>query len=184
MSRSPLFETERLYAALLTPEDRSLMCEQLQDPQVMYAYEGAFDDAMVDAWLMKMLRRYEEEGCALYALRRKGDGVFVGQCGITLQQVEGRVLHEVGYLLSKRFWHQGYATEAARAARDFAFESLNAPLVCATIRVSNTASEKVALRIGLKEELTFVKHYRGLVMPHKLYTLSREEWLSLGSLSR
>ena len=174
-----IFETERLYTRLLTENDLDSIREQLQDPEVMFAYEGAFSDLMVKSWLHKQLERYEQYGFGLYALLTKDDDIFVGQCGVTLQDYEGRMVHEVGYLLSKRFWHLGYATEAAAGARDYAFDGLNAPLVCTQIRDINVPSQKVAERIGFKLDGEFVKHYRGFALPHKVYVMTREQYQEL-----
>ena len=173
-----IFNSERLYTRQLTNDDLSSIKEQLQDPEVMYAYEGAFSDLMVKSWLLKQMERYTQDGCGLYALLTKDNDTFVGQCGVTMQEFEGRLVHEVGYLLSKRFWHEGYATEAAAAARDYAFEVLNAPFVCAQVRDNNIPSQKVAQRIGFKQVGEIVKHYRGFVLPHIVYGMTRADYLA------
>lgn len=69
---------------------------------------------------------------------------------------------------------------AAAACRDFAFDTLDAPRVVSIIRDTNEASQRVALRIGLKPVSTFVKHYYGVDMPHIVYALRREDRRSDG----
>lgn len=174
-----VFESERLYARQLTENDFDHIKEQLQDPEVMYAYEGAFSDLMVKSWLAKQLERYREVGFGLNGLITKEGGVFVGQCGVTMQEFEGRMVHEVGYLLSRRYWKQGYAVEAAAAARDYAFTVLHAPFVCCQIRDTNEASQKVAERIGFVRIGEMVKHYRGFTMPHIVYGMTRAQFDAL-----
>lgn len=56
---------------------------------------------------------------------------------------------EIGYLFQRRYWHKGYATEAARACKKYAFEILNAQEVCFIIRDTNIASQNVAVRKGM-----------------------------------
>ena len=65
---------------------------------------------------------------------------------------------EVGYLFEWAFWHNGYATEAARACRDLAFDKFGADEVFAIVRDSNFASQAVARRCGMTARGTIVKH--------------------------
>jgi len=80
---------------------------------------------------------------------------------------------EVGYHLQKAFWKHGYATEAAIACRDYAFDKLNASEVFSIIRDNNIASQNVAKRNGMTIKDKFIKHYRGIYMPHYLFSVKR-----------
>ena len=179
-----VFETKRLYAKKLTLDSISDLKKMLQDPRVMYAYEGAFTDEMVEAWLNKMLWRYAEYGFALNGIYLKTTDEMIGQCGITMQEYQNSLVHEVGYLFCADFWHQGYATEAAKAARDYAFTVLKAPRVFAFVRDTNIASMNVARRCGLKVIDTVIKHYRNVTMPHMVFALTQKEWELLKSQDR
>ena len=110
-----ILETERLVLRKLEQSDFREACKLLQDPEVMYAYEGAFSDQEVQVWLDKMFRRYEHDGFALWAVVEKGSEELIGQCGITYQEYNGGWVPEVGYLFRKEFWHKGFATEIGRA---------------------------------------------------------------------
>ena len=105
--RNVLLETGRLVLRKLEQGDFDEVCKLLQDPVVMYAYEGAFSDQEVQAWLDKMFRRYEDDGFALWAVIEKSSGELIGQCGITYQEYNGNRVPEVGYLFRKEFWHKG-----------------------------------------------------------------------------
>lgn len=170
-----ILETARLTLRLLTPDDREAISEILQDSRVMYAYEGAFTDEMVQAWLDRQLQRYTREGCGLWAVISKETGSLIGQCGVTLQQIPTGTVHEVGYLFRYDHWHKGYASEAALACRDYAFDALDAPKVYAIIRDSNIPSQRVAMGMGMKPEGSFTKHYRGVEMPHIIFSVTGEE---------
>lgn len=67
----------------------------------MYAYESAFSDGEVQAWLDNQQRRYREEGVGLYAVELKDGGGFVGQCGLTMQDIPGGRVLEIGYLFRR-----------------------------------------------------------------------------------
>ena len=171
--REVLLETGRLVLRKLEQGDFDEVCKLLQDPVVMYAYEGAFSDQEVQAWLDKMFRRYEDDGFALWAVIEKSSGELIGQCGITYQEYNGGRVLEVGYLFRQEFWHKGFATEAAIACKEYAFQVLNFDEVYSIIRDSNVASQNVARRNGMMEVDTLVKHYRGVEMPHIVFRASR-----------
>jgi len=172
-----IIETPRLLLREMTPADRSDLCMILQDKEVMYAYNGPFSDEEVNGWLERQTGRYREWGYGLWAVVLKQTGEMIGQCGVTRQLWNGEEMLEVGYLFRHSHWHQGYATEAARACMEYAFNVLGASEVCSIIRNNNIPSQRVALRNGMrKAEGVMVKHYRGAEMPHWLYLTTREEF--------
>lgn len=80
---------------------------------------------------------------------------------------------EIGYLFERRYWHKGYATEAAEACKKYAFEILKADEVCSIIRDTNVASQNVAIRNGMTMTDTWTKYYKGVNMPHYRYIIYR-----------
>ena len=166
--------TPRLRLRRLSAADWKDLATMLQDADVMYAYEHAFSDDEVSAWLDRQLVRYEkDDGLGLLAVTRLEDGAFIGQCGLTYQNVNGRAVPEIGYLLKKKYWHQGYATEAAAAVRDYAFNTLGFPRVYSIIRDNNLPSQAVALRLGMEVVDEIVKHYYNMDMRHLCYAVDR-----------
>lgn len=168
-----MLETERLILRELQPSDYDALCRIMQDEQTMAAYEGAFSDEEVQAWLDRQLERYRKWGYGLWAVVLKETGAMIGQCGLTMQPWKGQEVLEIGYLFERAHWHRGYATEAARACKAYAFDILNAKEVCSIIRDTNTASQNVALRNGMQRADSWVKHYRGVDMPHGRYVVWR-----------
>ena len=166
-------ETERLILRRMTPSDIPALRRILQDPEVMYAYEGPFSDEEVQVWLDRQLARYREEGFGLCAVVLRETGEMIGQCGLTMQDIPGKRVIEVGYLFQKACWHQGYATEAAIACREYAFSTLGADEVYSIIRETNIASQNVARRNGMVPVGSFIKHYRGVDMPHIIFRVRR-----------
>lgn len=167
-------DTARLVMDEMTDADLPALRAILQDPAAMVAYEGAFSKAETAAWLRRMRQRYADDGFGLWAVRRNGE--MIGQCGITRQPIEDDEVLEVGYLFRRDQWHRGFALEAATAARDWAFETLDAPAVWAKIRDTNLASMNVAIRLGMTVRRRFVTRYRGVDMPHLGFAIDRAAW--------
>lgn len=168
-----VLETERLVLRKLTQADLGDLCEILQDEKTMYAYEYAFSDEEAQRWLDRQLQRYAGDGFGLWAMISKETGDFIGQCGLTMQDCEGERLLEIGYLLKRKHWHHGYASEAAIGCKRYAFEVLGAPEVHSIIRDTNIPSQRVAERNGMRPGKSFIKHYHGIDMPHILYTVRK-----------
>lgn len=168
-------ETDRLYMREITPDDYSALCAILQDENVMYAYEGAFNDDEVQDWLNRQINRYDnyEHLYGLWAVILKENDEMIGQCGITLQEINGKNLFEIGYLFQKAYWHKGYATEAASACKEYAFNILDVDEIYSIIRDNNIPSQNVAIRNGMLPIDLFTKHYRGVNMPHIIFSVKR-----------
>ena len=171
-----ILETERLVLRTMTVGDFDALCSILRDAEVMYAYEHAFDEEEVSAWLSRQQERYKNDGFGLWAVVLKKSGEMIGQCGITMQDAGEKQVMEIGYLFAKAFWHRGYAAEAALACRRYAFEELKTEEVYSIIREGNHASEHVAEKNGMKRCGSIVKHYYNMDMPHNLYRITRKEW--------
>lgn len=168
-------KTQRLYMREMEQDDFDALCRILQDEETMYAYNGAFGDEETQEWLDRQISRYRRYGFGLWALVLKENGEMIGQCGVTMQPWKDKEVIEVGYLLRRDCWHKGFATEAARACKEYAFDILNADEVCSIIRDTNTASQRVAKRNGMKITDEWTKHYRGVDMPHYLFSVRRDK---------
>ena len=77
-----ILETKRLILRELEQNDFNETCKLLQDPIVMYAYEGPFNKKEVQEWLDKQFKRYQNEGVGLWGVIEKCNNELIGQCGI------------------------------------------------------------------------------------------------------
>ena len=169
-----ILETQRLILREMTQKDLPALRRILQDDETMVAYNGAFDEAETQAWLDRQLARYAQYGFGLWAVVLKQTGEMIGQCGLTMQPWRSDEVLEVGYLFNRAFWHHGYATEAARGCMEYAFNRLGAKEICSIIRETNQPSRRVAERNGMVLRDSWVKHYRGVDMPHVRYCATQE----------
>lgn len=168
-----ILDTQRLYLREMEQGDFDPLCEILQDGKAMYAYEGAFSRSEAQEWLDRQLFRYRQWGFGLWAVVLKETGRMIGQCGLTMQPWKESEVLEIGYLFNRSYWHKGYAAEAAEACKRYAFDVLKAEEVCSIIRDTNTASQNVAIRNGMTRTDSWIKHYRGVEMPHYRYVVRR-----------
>ena len=116
---------------------------------------------------------YETYGFGLWAVILKNTKEMIGQAGLTLQPYKDTEVLEIGYLLKEKFWHYGYAREAAAGCKKYAFEVLKQDKVCSVIKVDNTSSIRVAESIGMRKEDTFIARYYNGDMLHYLYSVQR-----------
>ena len=170
MSREVLL-TERLRLRAYVPSDQEALFEVFVDSCARTFYPEMADPARVRAWIDWNLRNYDEFGFGLWAMELRAGGCFIGDCGLTYQDVEGRRELEIGYHVIERERGKGYATEAARQCLDFGFIRTSCESICSIVRPSNTASCTVAARIHTARR-EFLKGDR----PALLFYTTRGDW--------
>jgi len=143
----PRVETERLLLREWRPEDFEAFAEMSGDPEVMRFLGGARGGA--ESWRDMALQagHWALRGYGNWAIERKADSVLVGRAG--LWNPEGWPGLEVGWTLARHAWGHGYATEAAGAAIEWAWNNLETPSLIAIVDAENLASARVAERLGL-----------------------------------
>ena len=144
-----LFDTERLTLRELVPADLDFVASMLGDPLTMRYYPRCYTRDEAADWIARQRERYTADGHALWLASDRGTGEPVGQVGLVTQHVFDANECEVGYLISRAFWRRGFATEAARACRDYAFDVIGRPRVISLIRPENLPSQGVARKLGM-----------------------------------
>jgi ribosomal-protein-alanine N-acetyltransferase len=164
-----ILETPRLRLREFVPADVDALALILSDAETMRYYPDLFDRAGVEGWIARNRRRYVANGHGLWAMILKSTGELIGDCGVTVQTIDGLDELEVGYHLRRDHWGQGYATEAARACQDWAFANRNVGYVVSLIRPENMRSRRVAERNGL----TLWKQIMWRDLPHCVHRIER-----------
>jgi RimJ/RimL family protein N-acetyltransferase len=145
-------QTDRLALREMSLEDLDFVAAMLADHQVMRFYPKCYTREESASWVARQIERYARDGHGLWLVLERESGEPVGQVGLTLQDVNGVLQPEVGYLVHHPFWRRGFAAEAAAATRDHAFVGLGLPRVVSLIRPENLPSQAVARRIGMEPE--------------------------------
>jgi [ribosomal protein S5]-alanine N-acetyltransferase len=171
-----ILETARIILREFCPDDVDAFSLVLSDAETMRFYPSPYDRAGVEAWITRNMHRYAKDGHGLWAMVLKTSGEVIGDCGPTVQEVDGNTEIELGYHLRRDRWGMGFATEAACACRDFVFERLSVNHVISLIRPENLPSRRVAERVGMKVWKEVI--WRDL--PHMVYRLDRNKMAAEG----
>lgn len=131
----------------MTAGDLDTMTTLLSDPEVMRYYPTPKTRQDAANWIVWNERNYAEHGFGLWIVELH-DGTFVGDCGLTIQYVDGERYVEIGYHVMPAWHGRGLATEAAGAVREAARDDGISHLI-AIIRPLNLPSQRVAEKIGL-----------------------------------
>lgn len=169
-----ILETERLVLRELTPEDFDDLYAVLGDADISAHYPYTFDEARVRSWIARNQARYEKDGFGLWAVILKETGHLIGDCGVTLQNIHGQLLPEIGYHIRKDCQRKGYASEAAAACIRWAFAHYGFPAVYSYMKYTNIPSQKTAMKNGM----TFVEEYEDPDNTFtRVYRITKEDWL-------
>jgi ribosomal-protein-alanine N-acetyltransferase len=147
-----VLQTERMALCQMEMDDVDDLMGIFSDPVAMRYYPNTKSRQEAEEWVRRAQESYRDHGFGLWVAVLADSGAFVGQCGLTVQEVEGKNEVEIGYLFLRKFWGRGLATEAASAVRDHGFHTLGyAPLI-SLIDPGNLASRRVAEKVGLTLE--------------------------------
>jgi [ribosomal protein S5]-alanine N-acetyltransferase len=150
-------ETKRMILRPMLETDFDALHLIFTDPKVMAAFHhDPFTREQMQRWLQRNLDHQHEFGYGLFSVILKETGELIGDCGLEQMIVDDVQVAELGYDFRSDFWNRGYATEAACAVRDYAFDVLQLPQLVSLIRVGNLASKRVAEKVvmTLAEEFT------------------------------
>jgi [ribosomal protein S5]-alanine N-acetyltransferase len=179
LANLPTIETDRLLLRKITLNDANDMFEYASDPQVseytMWSTHSSIEDTKY--FLKSLLKMYKRRELVDWGIVHKAENKFIGTCGF----VEWRMTHsraEIGYTLSRKYWGEGYMTEAVNAVIDFGFREMLLNKIQARCEVNNIASARVMEKAGMQLEgilrqQIFVK---GRYWDLKTYSILKEEF--------
>lgn len=143
----PTLHTDRLTLRAFRSSDLDAFAAMEADPEVR-RYRGNNLRTRAEVWttMALALGQWALRGHGLFALERTQDAAFIGFAGI-LHPAEWPE-PELAYSLVQSAWGRGFATEAANAARAWAFAGHRFPCLASFIIAGNTRSVQVAQRLG------------------------------------
>jgi RimJ/RimL family protein N-acetyltransferase len=170
--------TDRLIMRRWQDPDRAAYAAMNADPAVMRYFPATMDRAASDASVDRIEELFDAQGFGLWALEVADTGAFIGFTGLNPMPagVPGAGGMEVGWRLAESAWHQGYATEAARAALDVGFNGAGLEEIWSMAAVLNEPSQAVMRRIGMTLDGRFDHPRIAAGSPlrrHVLYRLER-----------
>ena len=172
-SKIVIIETNRLILREYTLDDFDNLYEIVSDPETMRHYPKPFDEERTRDWIEWNLENYKNYGFGLWVVTLKETGEFIGDCGISIQNIDWELLPEIGYHIHKKYWRRGFGSEAARAVRDWAFENTDYNCIYSYMKYTNVGSYSTAIANGMRK----VKKYKD--EKNKIsytYAITRDEW--------
>ena len=153
-----ILQTPRLLLREMDCGDLDFMAEMLGDPEVMRFFLQTDNRAEAAASIQRQIERYAAWGYGPWLVLDKESGRPLGRVGLLRQEVDGVEEVEVGYMIHRPYWRQGFAFEAAAACRDYAFSKLGRDRVISLIRPENLPSQAVARKLGMLPEKETMHH--------------------------
>ena len=169
-----IIETERLFLREMDENDFDALYEVLADADIMQHYPYTFDESRVRNWIQRNIERYRIFGFGLWAVCLKETGEMIGDCGLTMQLIDGEIKPEIGYHIRADKQRNGYAKEAAIAVRDWTFNNTPFQIIYSYMKYTNEPSVKTAISYGCKQVGEYKDDENEIT---KVFAISREQWL-------
>jgi RimJ/RimL family protein N-acetyltransferase len=151
----PTVVTDRLRLRAFRASDLDAYASMQANPEVMRYLIMGRTSTRVEVWRMMLtsVGSWALRGYGMWACEKIDGDVFIGNVGIfhPLDWPEP----EIAYSLDQPFWHQGFATEAVRAARDWLFAYFPLSRAASFIRPDNHPSKRVVQRLDAVRESRF-----------------------------
>ncbi len=176
---TPTIRTDRLTLRPVADADADALFALHSDASVLRYWDSPpWSEPSRAERFIAVSRQLEQDGTgARVAMERSSDGTFLGWCGVVRWNPDHRSA-SLGYCLDRAAWGQGYATEAAGALVQWAFDTLDLNRVQAETDTRNAASARVLEKLGFVREGTLREDcvVNGEVSDSWVFGLLRREW--------
>ncbi len=180
-----IIETDRLILRTFDERDIDPMSLINQDPKVCEFLPAIGTRESTAKSVHGFIDHYRDHGFSPYAVELKSTCEMIGFCGLMIPAFEAHFMPavETGWRLASQQWNHGYATEAAKAVLQYAFEQLQLNEVVSFTAVENMRSRRVMEKIGLHHNSEDDFDHPKLekthpLLSHVLYRISKKEYES------
>lgn len=177
-------QTPRLILRQWQESNTASFIQMCADDDVMRYFYKKLNAEEATAFIQRLKDDIAKRGWGLFAVELKSTGEFIGFIGLHLHPPEFEMADapEIGWRLLPQYWHQGYATEGAKAVLKYAFRKLRLEKVISFTATQNSASERVMQRIGMEK----IREFHHPLIPadhplsqHVLYEIQRSDYLHI-----
>lgn len=168
-----IIETERLFLREMNTGDFAALKAVIGDAENMRYYPAPYDDVGVRKWIRWCVLSYATDAFGLWAVCRKDTDEMIGDCGISMQMIDGEELPEIGFHIRKDMHGKGFAKEAASAVLSWGFRNTSHEAFYSYCEQANEPSYKTAESVGMK----FLKEYTDAEGERlRVSVIKREDW--------
>ena len=181
LANLPTIETERLLLRKISLNDASDMFEYASNPEVseytMWSTHTSIEDTKY--FIKSLLKMYKKRELVDWGIVHKVEKKFIGTCGF----VEWSMTHsraEMGYAISRKYWNQGYMSEAVNAMMEFGFREMLLNRIQGKCQVHNIGSARVMEKVGMQLEgiLRQQLFVKGEYWDLKIYSILRDDFFA------
>ena len=170
-----IFETKRLILREYRESDLDSLYQIISDPVTMKYYKKPYSYEDSKRWINWNLNNYKEYGFGLWAIVLKETNEFIGDCGITMQKIDGNLLPEVGYHIDKKYHRIGLGYEACQVVMSWFFENTKYEDLYSYMTKENVGSYSLAIKNGM----TKIKEYKDDDEDLLVYKITKDQWMKV-----
>lgn len=181
-----ILKTKRLILRPWREEDLESFAQLNADPRVMEYFPSVLSRQESNDLAQRISTKLEKQNWGLWAVSVPDIADFIGFIGLAVPSFEAHFTPavEIGWRLAFDHWGKGYATEGAKAALKYGFETLNLDEIVSFTAVQNMRSRRIMEKIGMhhdsKDDFDHPKLPEGhSLSKHVLYRLNHSEWRTL-----
>ena len=150
-----IIESDRFYLREYQESDYADLSAIYQDEENMKYFGAPYDDKMMRRLMDWTFTNYKKYGFGFWAIIDKKTGKFIGDCGLSMQPIDGEWLPEIGYHIKLKYHNMGYASEAAKLVKAYIFENYTFN----TLYGYTTEDNKASIRVMEKNGMSFLKKF-------------------------
>ena len=166
---SKIIESDRFYLREYQESDYKALSDIYQDAENMVYFGAPYDDRMMRRLMDWTFNNYKRYGFGFWAIIDKQTGAFIGDCGLSMQNIDGEMLPEIGYHINKKYHNMGYASEAAKLVKEYIFKTYDFDALYGYTVKEN----KPSIRVMIKNGMTLVKEYKQDNEDYVVYRVKR-----------